>query len=347
MQQSHWKNIAIAALTAFSVAAPLRAEPSQKVHLNVGIIPVPEHSKLIIARDKGYFTQEGLDVQLVEFANSADGLTALRARKNDAGSVGTTAPLVHISKGAEDIRIIGGLGGEGSAVVVRADDLEKIKDIKGLKGLKIGTVRLSSSDAIVRHELTKAGIDWAKGGAQIFELKSPPAVLEAVKSGNVDAGVIWAPFDTKAEEYGLKILVRTGKLSPGHPCCRIAVLSEDLSSRPQVWVSYLKAILRAERFINEEPKESVDIVTAALKIDRKLVDEVITGGNTEFTSDPNSKGIVDFWAGMKESGFVDSDKDISKYIDTTPYKKALDSLLAENPTDAFWKTKLDQFNARD
>ena len=184
--------------------------------MKVGIIPVPEHAKLIIARDQGFFATQGLDVELVEFANSADGITALRAGKTDAGSVGVTAPLVHISKGAKNIKIIGGLGGEGSAVVVRADQLDKVGSLKGLKGLKIGTVRLSSSDAIVRAELAKAGIAWQKD-VEIFELKSPAAVVEAVKSGGVDAGVVWAPFDTKAEEAGLKILVRTGALSPGHP----------------------------------------------------------------------------------------------------------------------------------
>ena len=334
-------------LLAAALAAPafLSAQTAEKVHLKAGIIPVPEHSKLIIARDKGFFAEEGLEVELVEFANSADGIAALRASKNDAGSVGVTAPLVHISKGAENLRIIGGLGGEGSAVVVRAETAAKVTDLKGLKGLKVGTVRLSSSDAVVRSELSKAGIDW-RTDLQVFELKSPAAVLESVKSGEVDAGVVWAPFDTKAEEYGLKVLVRTGKLSPGHPCCRIAVLAEDLAKRPQVWVSYLKAILRAERFIEEHRQESVDTVTATLKIDRKLVAEVIEGGNTEFSSDPNVAGIVQFWDALRQSAFVQSERDIRRDIDTTPFKTALESLISAQPGDSYWKAKLAQFNAR-
>ena len=330
------------------LALPLAALAQQaaKVQLKAGIIPVPEHTKLILARDQGFFAREGLEVELVEFANSADGISALRGGKTDAGSVGVTAPLVHIAKGAENIRIIGGLGGEGSAVVVRADSLAKIGNLKGLKGLKVGTVRLSSSDAVVRAELAKAGIDW-RTDLKVFELKSPAAVLEAVKSGEVDAGVIWAPFDTKAEEFGLKVLVRTGTLSPGHPCCRIAVLAEDLAKRPQVWVSFLKAILRAERYIDEHRESTIDTVTAALKIDRKLVAEVIAGGNTEFSSDPNVTGIVLFWDSLRQSAFVQSDRDIRNYIDTAPYKAALESLLSEQPADAYWKAKAAQFASRD
>jgi len=314
--------------------------------LKVGIIPVPEHAKLIVARDKGFFAQEGLEVELVEFANSADGITALRAGKTDAGSVGVTAPLVHIAKGAKNIKIIGGLGGEGSAVVVPADQLAKIGSLKGLKGLKVGTVRLSSSDAIVRAELAKAGVNWAKD-LQIFELKSPAAVVEAVKSGEVQAGVVWAPFDIKAEEAGLKVLVRTGTLSPGHPCCRIAVLSEDLAKRPVVWNSFLKAILRAEQHIATQRKDTVETVTKALKIESKLVEEVIYSGHTEFSSDPNVKGVVLFWDAMKDSDFVQSNLDIRDSIDVAPYRNALESLAKESPKDVFWQVRLKQFKDRD
>lgn len=336
---------AVVSFSLLTLVVLTTAQQKEKVHLKAGIIPVPEHSKLIIARDKGFFALEGLDVELVEFANSADGIAALRGGKIDAGSVGITAPLVHISKDAKNIRLIGGLGGEGSAVVIRPDLAEKITDLKGLKGLKIGTVRLSSSDAIVRSELAKAGIDWKKD-IQIFELKSPAAVLESVRSKEVDAGVVWAPFDIKAEELGLKVFVRTGKLLPGHPCCRIAVLSEELAKRPAVWVSYLRAILNAEQYIEKNRNESITAVTQALKIDQKLVNKVLSDGNTEFSSDPNVSGTVLFWNSMKQSGFVTSEQDIKSYIAVAPFKAALDGLIKDHPEDAYWKAKLIQFTSR-
>ena len=56
---------------AAALAAPafLPAQSAEKVHLKVGIIPVPEHSKLVIARDKGFFAEEGLNVTLEPQAN--------------------------------------------------------------------------------------------------------------------------------------------------------------------------------------------------------------------------------------------------------------------------------------
>ena len=58
--------------------------------LKVGHLPVRGHAKFFVAK-------EGLDVELLEFINSADGINAVRAGKLDIGAYGTTAPLVHIA----------------------------------------------------------------------------------------------------------------------------------------------------------------------------------------------------------------------------------------------------------
>ena len=340
------RNLLPAIIVIFGAGSSLLAEEAQKPQkLKIGIIPVPEHSKLIVAKEQGFFAKEGLDVELVEFANSADGMTALRAGQTDAASVGVTAPLVHIAKGADNIRIIGGLGGEGSAIITRPELEKKTAQLKDFKGLKVGTVRLSSSDAIVRAELAKAGVDWRKD-IQIFELKNPAAVVEAVKSKEVDVGVVWAPFDIKARDAGLVVAIKTGKLSPGHPCCRIAVLSENLSSQPDTWKRYLRAILLAERFIAENRQATVDTVTKHLKIESRLVEEVVYGGDTEFSSDPNVQGIALFWDAMKNSAFVESTADIRKYIDLAPYKAAVDSFVTDASKDEYWTARLAQFKSR-
>jgi NitT/TauT family transport system substrate-binding protein len=333
-------------VSLFAVFAALAGSAEKpKVSFKVGIIPVPEHSKLIIARDKGFFAEEGLDVELVEFQNSADGITALRGGKTDIGSVGVTAPLVHISKGADSIRIIGGLGGNGSAIVAGPDFAAKYKSLADLKGKKVGTVRLSSSDAVVRSALTKTGIDWKKD-VTIFELKNPAAVIEAVKTGEIDAGVVWAPFDIIALDRGLKVVVRTEQLSPGHPCCRISVNVEELQKERAAFVGFVKAIYKAERFIVKNRKETIELVSKDLKLDQREVEETIYGGHTEFSSDPNVKGVVEFWSGLQKSGFIESDRDIRKYIDTSIAKDALDALVKTEPKDAFWKSAQKLFAER-
>ncbi|MDR1646895.1 MAG: ABC transporter substrate-binding protein, partial [Zoogloeaceae bacterium] len=94
---------ALLAALAFVVAGGAAAEA-----LKVGYLPVTGHAKFFVAQEYGLFKAEGLDVELIEFQNSADGLNALISGKLDIAPFGTTAPLVHLAKGTK-IRIIGGI----------------------------------------------------------------------------------------------------------------------------------------------------------------------------------------------------------------------------------------------
>jgi len=320
---------------------------SPPVPVNVGYLPVTGHAKFFVAKDKGFFDQEGITVELIQFANSADGISALRAKKLDIGAFGTTAPLVHIAKGA-DLRIIGGIMGEDAAIITTQENGGIIKKIKDLKGRKIATVRLASGDAVLRGALHRAGLDWRKD-VQIFELKNPPAVLEAVKSGQVDAGVVWGPHDVRAEELGLKIVSRSHDLEPGHPCCRLTINGEDQAKNAKIWPRFIRAILRAEKFTQTQAnrKETVAIIQQYLKIDPSLIEKAYYGGHLDQSSDPNVKGVEVFWKTMQESEFVESKGKIKPFIVTSFYKSALESLIAENPKDQYWVKLKKQFNERD
>ena len=329
---------------AMQIAGAALAANTNLVALKVGHLPVTGHAKFFIAKEEGFFKAEGLDVELVEFANSADGLAALRAGKLDLGAFGTTAPLVHISTGA-DIRIIGGVMGEDAAIIATPENAKTIKTVADLKGKKVATVRLATGDAVFRGALEQVGLNW-KTDVQIFELKSPPAVLEAVKSGQVDAGVTWGPHDVTAEAQGLKVVIRSRTLQPGHPCCRLTVNAKDLQERPEVWERFVRAFLRAEKFANDNHEKTLDDISKYLKLDRAVLQKAYYEGYLDQTSDPNVDGIVRFWKTMIKSEFVTSDKDITQFIDTKIYEKALNQVAKENPNDAFWKKRLETFAER-
>lgn len=326
------------ALGALAAAPALGADK-----LRIGYLPVTGHAKFFVAQEQGFFASEGLEVELVQFVNSADGINALNAGKLDVGAFGTTAPLVHISRGT-DLRIIGGVMGEDAAIVTTAAGAATIKGVPDLRGKRIATVRLATGDAVLRGALHDAGLDWRKD-VSIFELKSPPAVIEAVKTGQVDAGVVWGPHDLRAEEEGLKIVVRSKALQPGHPCCRLTVRAELLKERSR-WVRLVRAMLRAEKFTREDHPRTIAAIVKYLKLDPALVEKAYYSGNLEQGTDPNVRGVERFWTVMKDSEFVDSKEDIRTHVDAGIYKEALDSLGREDPKDRYWAELASRFAAR-
>ena len=344
---NNWKHLIVLGALSLSVAACSQKEDAGKTALKVGHLPVTGHAKFFIAKEEGFFDKEGLDVTLIEFTNSADGLNAIRAGQIDLGAFGTTAPLVHIAKGA-DIRIIGGVMGNDAAIIVKAEDKDKYQSVADLKGKKIATVRLASGDAVLRGALKKAGLDW-KTDVEIFELKSPPAVAEAVKSGQVDAGVTWGPHDQRAPEQGLAVVFRSLDLSPGHPCCRLTITGEELKKNGKIWPKFIRAFLRAEEFAKDpanRQKVVVDIVKY-VKLDPALIEKAYYSDNLDQTTDPNVKGVEVFWETMQDSGFIESKEDIAKHIDGSFYLTALKSLAKENPQDEYWQKLLAVYKERD
>ncbi|MGB8933262.1 MAG: ABC transporter substrate-binding protein [Anaeromyxobacteraceae bacterium] len=328
-------------VTALAAIAAGPAAGAEK--LRIGYLPVTGHAKFFVAQEQGFFAKEGLEVELVEFVNSADGINALVAGKVDLGAFGTTAPLVHISRGT-DLKIIGGVMGEDAAIITTPANAGSIKGVADLRGKKVATVRLASGDAVLRGALHDAGLDWRKD-LQIFELKNPPAVIEAVKSGQVDAGVVWGPHDYRAEEQGLRIVSRSNTLQPGHPCCRLTVRASALRERAR-WVRLVRAILRAEKFTREDHQHTVDAIVKYLKLDRGLVEKAFYSGFVEQNTDPNLKGIRRFWKTMQESQFIDTKESIDSHVELGVYKEALDGLAKESPKEPVWAELQKKFPGR-
>ena len=312
--------------------------------LKVGYLPVTGHAKFFVAKEQGLFAKEGLEVELIEFQNSADGLNAVVAGKLDIGAFGTTAPVAHLAKGAK-IKIIGGIMGGDAALIATPENAAKIAGVADLRGKKIATVRMASGDAVLRGALKDKGINW-RTDVQIFELKNPPAVIEAVKSGQVDAGLVWGPHDLRAEDQGLKVVIHSTDLQPGHPCCRLVVTEASLKN-PATWEKFLRAILQAEKFAAENKKETIDSIARYVKIDRQLLWRGYYSQYLDQSSDPDVKGVKHFADVMVNSGFIAAKPDLDAAIDVRVYEKVLNQLARENPGDPFWKKLQKEFKQKD
>ncbi|MDR2160586.1 MAG: ABC transporter substrate-binding protein [Desulfovibrio sp.] len=350
MNNNKKRQILVQILAAvFLLAAAGSAVAAGGTDIKIGYLPATGHGKLFIAQERGFFAEEGLKAELIGFINSADGIAAIRSGKVDVGGFGTVAPLLQISTGA-DLRIIGGLMGEDTSIITTAEISPKVKTLADLKGKKVATIRLATGDAVLRGGLHKSGLSW-KDDLEIFELKSPGAVIEAVKNGQVDAGVVWGPFDVSALEQGLQTVLVSADIFPGHPCCRLTVVGDQYAPRLDTWRRFLRAILKAERYAfgggAGHEQQAVEDISKYAKLDKALIDKSYFHSHLDQSTDPNASGVKDFWSIIIDAGFVQSTEDASRFIETGAYKQALDSLLAEEPDDAYWKKLKQVFDQRD
>ncbi|MGD0232091.1 MAG: metal ABC transporter substrate-binding protein, partial [Syntrophorhabdales bacterium] len=179
----------------------------------------------------------------------------------------------------------------------------------------------------------------------IKELDSPCAVLEAVKKGSVDAGILWPPFLTLAEQQGLKVAKRSGDVLPRHTCCRQVALTQKVKADEADYVRFVRALIRAHAFYISHPDETVEITAKYVKIDKAVLKRDLYNGNLYLSPDPEKSSVVAFWTYMNRAEYVTSAISIERHINTEIYKKALDSLIIEHPAEKDFKALKASFRA--
>lgn len=295
-----------------------------------------------IAMEKGYDKEEGIEIELVPFSNSTDALTALQSKKVDiAVSFGTAAPLTYVTKGA-DFQIIGGYVSGGMPIY--GDPEIEYTGLETFVGKKVAVPRMYTPDIVWRGAMMDAGYDLTKD-VEIMEFKKPSDVLEAVKSGQADIGIGTNSTYLQSVESGLKTLVWTNDLwDPVNVCCRVVVETSDFNARPEAYKGFMKAFIRAEKVLNEDPDYAVKLNAKYLKLDEDMARTLLLETNQIIEADPKSDGIRKMWNTLKALNYIDAgDINVDDHINIEIYKEALDELCEENPDDEFYQQLQERF----
>lgn len=306
-----------------------------------GYLPSNGDALIFVAKEEGFWDEEGLNVELYQFTKGTEGYNALFGNKLDTVGAGTSDPATYIAQGAE-ITIIGGLMSEGQSVVAKPEKAKELEDLSNWKGKKIATITMSNGDLIYRAALKKAGIDW-KNDVTFLEVNSPNAVLEAVKTGKADGGIIWIPFEVLAQQQGLSVVSHSNQYYDNHPCCRVALKTETLNGDRPTYVKFEKGLIRAYKFFSENQNESVDDIQKYVNVDKDVILQSTWSDYFYASPDPNTNGVKEYYQMMKDSGYVDTEVKIEDHIDSTVYKEALDELIEENPDDQFYQKLLSEY----
>ncbi len=116
----------------------------------------------------------------------------------------------------------------------------------------------------------------------------------------------------------------------------MATTSEALARNEKGFIRLHKALLKAFDTFEHEQDKSVEMMQKHLELEKDVLKEDAYG---RYTPNPeiNVEAVKTFFDAMNEIGYIDSDLDITEYIDETAYKEALKQMLEENPDNDFYK----------
>ncbi|RZN55254.1 MAG: hypothetical protein DSO09_03270 [Candidatus Methanomethylicota archaeon] len=318
--------IIIIALILISSFIPTIFPTHKKV--KIGYMPAASYSLIWIAYEKGYFKEEGIEVELKEYPSVAQLVNALYNKEIDGAPLTSVAIGAFISK--LDIKIVSGNSLDGTALV----STKKISKLEEISGMKLGTVQYVPGDFIFKKVITDKNIT-----VDIKEYFSPPDALSALENGVVNASLLWEPYVSLAEYRNLTIgLWDLNVYNKTYPCCLMVFSDSYIKSNPDVITKFIRALIKAEVFAYKSPGEALPLVKKYLPgvpieiIYKSIfyIDENIGKARNPVSAYIDYDFLKSFYSLLVPSLMSQNDYALLlSRIDLTYYQKAISSLRAE------------------
>ncbi len=262
-----------AAETVASAFAPSASEKPtlETTKLKIGSSRDPQlGAVLIVASERGFFQEEGLEVTLELFPTGSDLATAISGKSILVGSVSdSTASILRATK--NPVKVIArqaDISGVQSLVVK-----PEIKHPKDLEGKKIAISSGNTSEALFLKIVDHYRLDV--NAIELFRM-APGEMLAAFIRGDIDGYVIWEPNVLMGVRKGGVRLVSAsesfvvGEEGPQSLLGAYSLLIADsafLEENPETTKAILRALNKAAAFIAAQPQDSIADVAKVLKID--------------------------------------------------------------------------------
>ncbi len=184
-----------------------------------------------VARQRGYFAEEGLDVNLIYMKGGPPAITALLAKQLDF--VGTPIDLVvrAADEGKPLVMVTSTSRLPFFALITAPGQAESVQSIADLKGKKVGVGAAGSTDELLlRYLLVQNGLQ----PEDVESIPLGPNLFEQLMSGQVDAGMVQEPSLTLGQREGSRVLVNLMNLEDTQEKLGGAYQFMGLNTRPDV-----------------------------------------------------------------------------------------------------------------
>ncbi len=337
-----------------------KAGALEKKDLKIGFIPITCATPLIMAHPLGFYSKQGLNVEVVKTAGWALIRDKMLNKEYDATHFLSPMPLA-ISMGlgstATPMNVATIQNTNGQAITLASKHKDK-RDPKDWKGFKFAVpFEYSMHNFLLRYYVAESGLDPDKD-IQI-RVVPPPEMVANLRAGNIDGFLGPDPFNQRAvfEEAGF-IHLLTKDLWNGHPCCAFGTSTEFIQKNPNTFAALYRAVLNAAAMAREaKNRELIAKVIAPqqyLNQPETVIAQVLTGkfadglGNVKTVPDradfdpiPWQSMAVWMLTQMKRWGYVKGDVNYKQIAEKvfllTDAKKQMKSLDMKVPDGAYPK----------
>ena len=264
----------------------IAVEKLERERVTLGFIPLTDCAPLVVAKEKGWFAEQGLDVTLSKETSWANVRDKLSIGVLDGAHMLAPMPLASslgLGPFAKPMVTAMSLGLNGNAVTVSealfqrmneaapeamaesplsARALKSVIDARREAGeapLTFATVfPYSGHNYQLRYWMAAAGIDPDRDVRLV--VVPPPQVVSRLREGVVDGYCVGEPWNQLAVQSGLgRVLITSYEIWNNHPEKVLGVTEEWAEQNPETHKALIRALLQATRWM-DRPENRLEVV---------------------------------------------------------------------------------------
>lgn len=297
--------------------------------LQVGQVGGLSDAAIFIAGDKGFFREQGIELEMTRFNSAAQMVAPLATGQLDIGGGAPSAGLFNAIARSIPVKIVADKGnmspGHGYEAIVIRKSLWDTIGVKSPADLRGRTVALAARDISPEVDLDAF---LRTGGLTVSDVNVVtmgfPDMEIALANGSIDAALPIEPFVTQIAEKGIGVIwMRDDAVVPGQQVAAILYSPRFASYKPGLAKRFMLAYVRAARYYNDafvkkDPAKKREVVQILMQHtpvkNPTLYDKMVMPG-----LNPNGHVNVERLAAMQDwflrKGSQKSRVDLTKVVD--------------------------------
>jgi NitT/TauT family transport system substrate-binding protein len=221
-----------------------------------------------VAKEQGFFAEEGLDVEIVTFEGGIYVIRNVVSGALDAGAAVGASVAVSVARKAGIKAIIAPAPKFASTLTVRSN----IKTLQDLKGKKFGMQEIGGfADVLNRMVLRQAGIK----PEEVTFVPIASADVPPLLAGAIDTAVLHVDqlMLARQKDPSFYPLVKFWELEPNQIYNLVVAQEKKIAAEPAKYQALVRAWVKANRFMYANKARTVEIAMKYAQLPREVADQ--------------------------------------------------------------------------